>query len=69
MIPYEIWSTVRETLSNTNLYYMSDEFLNWTKFKHYPIVSWIRVIFSSGKISQYFLNATSYGKWWLPIIL
>jgi len=63
MIPYEIWS-IREKLSNTNPYYLSDEFFNWIKFKHYPIVSWTQETLSFGLLAQYF-NAT-YGKWWLP---
>jgi len=64
MISYEIWSIIREKLSNTNL--MSIEFLNWIKYRHYPIVSWTRESPIYGKLAQYF-NATSYGKWWLPI--
>jgi len=51
LISYEIWSTIREKLFNTNPYYMLDEFFDWIKFKHYPIVSWTEII-----------NATSYGK-------
>jgi len=57
---------IREKLSNTNPYYVSNEFLNWIKYKHYPIVSWTRETLLFGKLAQY-VNATSYGKWWLPI--
>jgi len=64
MIPYEIWSTIGEKLSNTNPYYMSDEILNW---KYYPVVNWTQETFSSGKFEQRDLNASIYGKWWLPI--
>jgi len=45
---------------------MSDDFLNWIKIEHYPIVSWTQESPNSGNFAQYF-NATSYGKWWLPI--
>jgi len=62
MIPYESWSTIRKKLSNTNPYYMSDEFLNWIRFKHYPIVNLTQETLSFTKLSQY-LNVTSYGKW------
>jgi len=66
MISYEIRSIFGEKLSNTNPYDMSDEFLNWIKFKYYPIVKWRQENRFSGKLAQYF-SATSYGKWWLPI--
>jgi len=46
---------------------MSDEILTWIKFKYYSIVNWTQET-SSGKLEQR-LNATSYGKWWLPIII
>jgi len=62
MIPYEIWSTIRENLSITNPYYMSDDFFDWIKFKHYPIISWTKTV-SYGILEQYIINATSYGKW------
>jgi len=48
---------------------MSDEILTWIKFKYYPIVNWIQETFSTGKLEQRNVNATSYGKWWLPIII
>jgi len=67
MIPYEIWFTIQEKLSNTNPYYMSDEFLNWIKFKHYPILSWTQETLPFEKLTQYNLNAT-IGKWSLPSI-
>jgi len=66
MIPYKIWSIIRENLSNTNPYYIPNEFLNWIKYRHYPIVRWTQETLFHGKLAQYF-NATSYGKWWLPI--
>jgi len=62
MFPYEIWSTVRKNLSNP--YYISDEFLNWINFKHYPIVRWTQKTLFFGKLSKSF-NAASYNKWWL----
>jgi len=67
MFSYEIWSTIRQKLSNTNPYYMSDEFLNWVNYKHYPIVSWTQKSLFFGKLSQY-SNATSYRTWLLPSI-
>jgi len=45
---------------------MPIEFLNWIKYRHYPIVSWTQKTSIYGKLAQYF-NATSYGKWWLPV--
>jgi len=59
MIPYEIWFTIQKKLSNTNPYYMSDQFLNWIKFKHYPIVKWTQKTSPFGKLTQHNLNATS----------
>jgi len=72
MIPDDdkIWSTIRGKLSNTNLYFMPNEFLNWMKYRHYPIVTWT-LIFEDppyGKLEQYF-NTTNYGKWSLLIRL
>jgi len=66
MIPYKISSIIRENLSNTSPYYMPNEFFNWIKYRHYPIISWTQKTPIYGKLAQYF-NATSYGKWWLPI--
>jgi len=66
IISYEIWSIIREKLSNTTL--MPIEFLNWIKYRHCPIVSWAQKTPVHGKLAQYF-NATSYGKWWLPVII
>jgi len=47
---------------------MPNEFLNWIKYRHYPIVSWTKQSPSNGKLEQYF-NTTSYGKWLLLIRL
>jgi len=45
---------------------MSDEILNWMKFKYYPIVNWTQETISSGKFEQRGIK-TGCGKWWLPI--
>jgi len=48
-------------------YDVQNEFSNWMKYKHYPIVNWTLENFSYGKLSQSF--RTSHGKWWIPIRL
>jgi len=46
---------------------ISNEFLFWITYKHYPVLSWTRnFIFLN--VSQNF-NTISYGKWWIPIRL
>jgi len=67
MIPYEIWPTIGEKLPNTTPYYMSDEILNWMKFKSYPTVFWIKKTNFSRKIGLLDPNSTKNVKWWLPI--
>jgi len=49
---------------------MPNKFLNWIKYRHYPIVTWTPFFkdILYGKIEQYF-NTTSYGKWMLLIRL
>jgi len=49
-------------------YNISNEFLNWMKYKRHPIVSWTQESRSHGKLSQNF-STTSYGLWWIPIRL
>jgi len=67
MISSEL-SSMREILANLiYLYDISNEFLNWMKYLHYPVVSWTQESRSYGKLSQNF--GTTYGKWWLPIRL
>jgi len=67
MIPYQIRSGIGRILFNKIPYYMSNETLNWMKFKYYPIVNWTQETFSSGKFEQYGLNATSFDEWRLFI--
>jgi len=72
MISSEL-SFMPEILSNSIYKYkyihinISNEFSNWMKYKHYPIVSWIQESRPYGILSQNF--RTSYGKWWIPIRL
>jgi len=48
-------------------YNISNEFLFWIRYKHYPILNCTRdLIFLN--VSQNF-NTTNYGKWWIPIRL
>jgi len=56
---------MQEILTNSIYKYdISNEFSNWMKYKHYPIVSCApESRFSFGKLSQNF--GTSYGKWWI----
>jgi len=64
MISSEL-SSMQEILSNLIYPYdISNEFLNWMKYKRYPIVNWTQESRSYGKLSQNF--RTSYGKWWIP---
>jgi len=44
---------------------ISNEFSNWMKYRHYPIVSWTEKNPTNGKLSQNF-STTSYSKWWIP---
>lgn len=61
---YEFFST-QENIAKTYDSYISKEFLNWISYRHYPVLSWTR---KDGKLTQNF-NASSYGKWWIPINL
>jgi len=65
MISSELLS-MQEILTNSIYKYdISNEFLNWMKYKHYPIVSCTpESRFSFGRLSQNF--GTSNGKWWIP---
>jgi len=67
MIPSER-SPIHEIFTNlVYRYNISNEFSNWMKYKHYPIVSWTPETRSNGKLSQNF--KTNHGKWWIPIRL
>jgi len=67
MIPSER-SPMQEILTTSMYEYdISNEFSNWMKYKHYPIVSWTQKTRFYGKLSQNF--RTGYGKWWIPIKL
>jgi len=46
---------------------VSNEFLFWITYKHYPVLNWIRKDLYFLYVSQNF-NTTSYGKWWIPRI-
>jgi len=65
--------SMQEILANLIylIYDISNEFLNWMKYLHYPIVSWTQGSHSYGKLSQNFntIFYTSYGLWWIPIRL
>jgi len=68
MIPSELLS-MQEILTNSIYKYdISNEFFNWMKYKHYPIVSWTEKSDSEGKLSQNF-SIASYGRWWIPATL
>jgi len=68
MIPSEL-SSMQEILTNSIYKYdISNEFLNWMKYKHYPIVSWTEESDYEGKLSQNF-SIASYGRWWIPATL
>jgi len=67
MISYEI--TIQEIIDILmDPYNVSNEFLFWIKYKHYPTLSWTREGPFHGKLSQHF-NTTSYGKWLIPVKL
>jgi len=65
MISYEF--TIREIVTIL-MDHVSNEFLSWIKYEHYPILSWTREGSYHGKLSQHF-NTTSYGKWLIPVKL
>jgi len=65
MISYKF--TIQEIVAIlVDPYNVSNEFLFWIRYKHYPVLNWTRdLIFLY--VSQNF--NTSYGEWWIPIRL
>jgi len=67
MISSEL-SSIQEILANSNYRHdISNEFSNWMKYKHYPIVSWTHENRSYGQLSENF--TTSYDEWWMRLKL
>jgi len=61
---------MQEILANSIYPYdISNEFLIWIKYKHYPVVNLTEEEASfEFKLSQNF-NTTGHGRWWIPIRL
>jgi len=62
-------SLMQEILANSIYSYdISNEFLLWIKYTHYPVINLVEEAPFEFKLSQNF-NTTSHDKWWIPIRL
>jgi len=65
MISYEF--TIQEIIAILmDPYHVTNEFLFWIKYKHYPILRWTQK--GPFYLFQHF-NTTSYSKWLIPLKL
>ncbi|XP_077264153.1 glutamyl aminopeptidase-like isoform X2 [Temnothorax americanus] len=70
LTPNNFWDIyIQRNLTKAYYYNISPDFQKWIIYRHYPIINWTQKNPQIRTLTQYCVNTTSYGKWWIPVSL
>ncbi|XP_071569674.1 aminopeptidase A-like isoform X2 [Temnothorax nylanderi] len=69
LTPNNFWDVYIQGNLTKAYYNISPDFQKWIIYRHYPIINWTQENPQYRTLTQYCVNTSSYGKWWIPVSL